>query len=116
MNQLIALDISAGMDNLVLENKFNNYFNNDNQTVDLVLFDSEIKTALFNKTIKELKHNLSQLLKQNSGLGGTEPQTVVDFAQKKNYDNLIFLTDGHFISPNLHDFKGEIKFVIFPCD
>lgn len=96
---LIAVDTSGSISSRMLEYFFgviNRFFKYGIKTIDVIQFDCELhRDALtLNKAVVK-----TDVL----GRGGTSFQPVIDYASKyrKEYDGLIFLTDGYAPEPVL---------------
>lgn len=96
---LIAVDTSGSISSEMLEYFFgviNRFFKYGIKTIDVIQFDCELhgEAVTLNKTV--VKTDVS-------GRGGTSFQPVIDYASeyRKEYDGLIFLTDGYAPEPVL---------------
>ena len=96
---LIAVDTSGSISSEMLEYFFgviNRFFKYGIKTIDVIQFDSEFhgEAVTLNKAVVKT---------EVSGRGGTSFQPAIDYASKhrKEYDGLIFLTDGYAPEPVL---------------
>ena len=93
-NLLIAVDVSGSITDESIEHFYHCikqfFFLKIIEKIDVIFFDVNV----INKTPVELKRKMN--LEEVRGKGGTNFQPVIDFffEHKRNYDGLIFFTDG----------------------
>lgn len=109
-NILVAVDTSGSISNKDL-NKFfsaiNQFFKNGVKKLDVIQFDHEIQGEV--QSLKKAKPNI-----QVRGRGGTDFQPAYDYCAKhKEYNGLIFFTDGYAFEPKVPDnFKAKVVWIL----
>ena len=107
---LVAVDVSGSITSESLSYFFgviNSAFKYGFESVDLVQFDSEVKTCIVN--LKKIKNPDFLAV----GRGGTDFQPAIDLAFSKGYDGLMILTDGYAPQPIIPE--GHTK-LIWVCE
>lgn len=95
---LLGIDVSGSVCDHSLSNFFgaiNQFFRQGIETLDVMQFDHGLQPPLMNMK-KAMKTPISI-----NGRGGTEFQSIVDYAAENNYDGLIIFTDGYASHPEI---------------
>lgn len=95
---LLGIDVSGSVCDESLSNFYgaiNQFFRQGIETLDVMQFDHGLQPPLMNLK-KAMKTPIEVL-----GRGGTEFQSIVNYAAENNYDGLIVFTDGYACLPEI---------------
>lgn len=86
---LVAIDISGSMSQNILK-EIDKTLSWIDGIFDTALFDTEIKS--FSKTDKSFKSLMKNVVSQ----GGTDLNSVMNFAKENGYERVIIISDGYY--------------------